>query len=381
VLITAVTTAAGPPATVTFTAAHKFKVNDIVLLKSLPAGYTITSTGIAGIAAANAKDGTLGVPVIVTATNGTTLSSGLVTATSATATFTFAGTVSGTFVTNTITAESAGYGLMTSLKTALTSCQNQYSADIIAGGAAGSGAANTRLTCITTAISPYTRTHCQWLPQTAGASLPIPGNTDEAKPAYDAYQSNIKLIQLAYLQAANRAAAGTFSGISDTTKAIAIVNAARSADLTGATQKYLATVCPGFYQPGDPGSNDPTTGYKNWSADITSASDTVATSAPTQKHFYASCGGAGTTCTGGSGGISDANILTWAQFARSPVTFTTGSGLSATTALLNTSVVVGATTYQDKSANGGTGTENWRTAYSNGPGTFVGTATPTNGLS
>jgi hypothetical protein len=336
--ITAMTQATG---TVTVAAAgHTFKVNDIVILKGT--GLTITTT--------------TGVMPTISATSGTPV----IVATVAAGTFTFAGSFTGTFTPTGATAESVGYGVMNTLKSALVACQDAYARDIINKVATATATA-TRTTCIATAVAPYTRGHCQWLPQTDGAAIPVPDNTPanaDAKAAYDAYQTDIKTIQLAYVSTANRAAAGTFSGISDVAKASAIVSAARAADITGATQKYLATVCPGFYQPGDPAGTDPSTGYKAWTA-------TTGTTAPaasvTQKQFWAST----------TGGITDASILTWAQYAR-PVTFTAGTGLTATTGYLTTSVTSGGTTYSDKSGlTGGTAnSENWRLAYANGPGTY-----------
>jgi hypothetical protein len=181
------------------------------------------------------------------------------------------------------------------------------------------------------------------------------------RTAYDNYQLDIRTIQLAYVSAANRAAAGTFAGLSSSAfpQANAVVSAARAADITGATQKYLATVCPGFYQPGDPALEDPSPGYKLWTA-VSAASDTVAA---TQKHFYASS----TT------GITDASILNWAQYA-AIVTFTPRRGLTAGLAYLSNSITASGTAYADKSGlkGGVDGGENWRLAYANGPGTFPG---------
>ena len=333
--ITAMTQAAS---VVTVAAAgHNFKVGDIVLLKN---------TGTTAITA------TTGVMPTVSATSGTPV----IVATIATGTFTFAGSFTGTFSTSgSPTAEAVGFGKMTDLKSALVACQDTYARETINNVA---GAAANRTSCIATAVAPYTRGHCQWLPAD-GQPLPVP-TAGDALTAYTAYQNDIKTIQLAYVSTANRAAAGTFSGISDVTKASAIVSAARAADITGATQKYLATVCPGFYQPGDPTGTDPSTGYKLWTA-VSAASDALPQTAGSQKHFYASS----------TGGITDASVLTWAQYAR-PVTFTAGTGLTATTGYLATSVTSGGTTYSDKSGmTGGTaGAENWRLAYANGPGTF-----------
>ena len=339
--ITAMTQATG---SVTVSAAgHNFNVGDIVLLKNTGTTAITATTGVMPTVAA-----TSGTPVIVaTSTRG------------ASGTFTFLGSFTGTFsTTGNPTAEAVGYGVMTALKTALVACQDTYAREIITA-AAGVNPADNRTTCIAAAVAPYTRGHCQWLPQTDGAAIPVPPSGD-AKIAYDAYQNDIKTIQLAYVSTANRAAAGTFAGISDTTRASAIVSAARAADITGATQKYLATVCPGFYAPGDPAkaSEDPSLGYKAWTA---TTGSTAPAATVTQKQFWASS----------TGGITDASVLAWAQYAR-PVRFTVGTGLTATTGYLTPSVTSGATTYSDKSGmTGGTvGAENWRLAYANGPGTY-----------
>ena len=170
---------------------------------------------------------------------------------------------------------------------------------------------------------------------------------------------------MAYVSTANRAAAGTFQGIAEQAKASMIVSAARAADISGATQKYLATVCPGFYQPGDPNILDPSTRYKLWTAVLGTAGTTDPLLQDTQTHFWAP-----------STGITDAAILTWAQYART-VTFEANTGLTATIGYLS---AVSATsvgpigTYTDKSGflrkPGVAGTENWRNAYTSGPGTF-----------
>jgi hypothetical protein len=340
-----------PAGSVTVTAAgHKFKAGDIVLLKNTGTTAITATTGVMPTVTLTAASGT---PVIVatTTTPGTT--------------FTFLGSFTGTFsATGSPTAESVGYGVMDTLKKALVTCQDAYARDMInaTSPAAITAAADTRIKCIGTAVAPYTRGHCQWLPQKDGDPIPVPPSGD-AQTAYTAYQTDIKNIQLAYVSTANRAAAGTFSGIADQAKANMIVSAARAADISGATQKYLATVCPGFYQPGDPTLSDPSPGYKLWTA-VLGATGVTADPlvASTQKHFWAP-----------STGITDAAILNWAQYART-VTFVANTGLSATYGYLSAAPNgvgnISGTTYTDKSGNGGSNTENWRSAYVNGPGTF-----------
>jgi hypothetical protein len=323
-------------------AGHNFKVGDIVIMKGT--GLTVTTTS--GV-----------MPTV----SGITETPVIVATVTPNVSFTFSGSFIGTFTPTGATAEAVGYGVMTSLKGALVECQDAYATEVIAAGTnqgAKDAATAKRTSCIATAVAPYTRGHCQWLPPAPTAGNPNPGlpvpPSGDAQIAYNEYQENIKKIQTAYVQAANRAAAGTFTGLTtaaNITKANDIVSAARAADITGATQKYLATVCPGFYQPGDPALPDPSGDYKLWSA-VQGATDTVT---GTQKHFYSP-----TT------GISDAAILTWAQYG-APVTFTPGTGLTAGTGYLNGVTVSG---YSDKSAiTTGPNGENWRIAYANGPGT------------
>ena len=347
VSITAMTSGTPAGSTTVTATGHNFKVGDIVLLKV--AGLTFAGTS--GVMPT--VSGATGTPVIVaTVTIGVS--------------FTFVGTFTGTFTATGATAESIGYGVMTELKSALVTCQDTYATAIIAAGtnqAAKDTANTTRTFCIATAVAPYTRGHCQWLPAAGSTTIPEPKQATNplAFAAWSTYQNDIKLIQTAYVQASNRAAAGSFAGIATTATASDIVSKARAADITGATQKYLATVCPGFYQPGDSTQPDPSPGYKTWTAKQ-EATDSVAT---TVTHFYAP-----TT------GITDAAIMNWAQYART-VTFTAttatvSGGLTATVGLLAPVASGGygpIGTYTDKSGGGTTGAENWRTAYIKGPGT------------
>ena len=345
VSITAMTSGTPAGSTTVTATGHNFKVGDIVLLKVTG----LTFAGTSGVMPT--VSGATGTPVIVaTVTIGVS--------------FTFVGTFTGTFTATGATAESIGYGVMTELKSALVTCQDTYATAIIAAGtnqAAKDTANTTRTFCIATAVAPYTRGHCQWLPAAGSTTIPEPQATNPlAFAAWSTYQNDIKLIQTAYVQASNRAAAGSFAGIATTATASDIVSKARAADITGATQKYLATVCPGFYQPGDSTKPDPSPVYKTWTA-RQEATDSVAT---TVTHFYAP-----TT------GITDAAIMNWAQYART-VTFTAttatvSGGLTATIGLLAPVASGGygpIGTYTDKSG-GTTGAENWRTAYIKGPGT------------
>jgi len=342
--------AAGSPVILTVIS-HSFKVNDIVLLKNLPTGITVTPT-LPGVMPTVL--GVQGTPAIVRAVTATSI--------------TLDGTLAGTFTAGgNPTVEAIGFGVMTVLKAALVACQDEYATAIINAGGDNvkiAAAAGARIRCIGQAVSPYTRGHCQWLPPapttaTPNPTLPIPSSGAE-KTAYEAYQTDIKTIQLAYVSAANRAAAGSFTSFTtNKDKATDIVSAARAADISGATQKYLATVCPGFYQPGDPALSDPSAGYKAWTAVLGTAAataDPLATA--TQKHFWAP-----------STGITDAAILTWAQYAR-VVTFAENEGLTANGAGYLSGLNIAGKTDMSGNTGGVANAQNWRSAYTNGPGTF-----------
>lgn len=339
----ATTTPATTPVsfTITTTAAHTIKVGDLITLSGLPTtGFTFTPSD----AVPTTIDGLTPV-FVVSQVGGTTIQvNGTV-------------TIPATPNYTNIKVKAVGKGLMDTLKQALATCQDTYAQALISNPNSTT-AVSDRTTCIATAVRTYTRGHCKWLPQgTTPAATPTSG---PELTAYNNYQADIQKIQSAYASAYNRAQAGTFTSISDTQKATTIVSAARTADISNATKKYIASVCPGFYQPGNPTTPDPSSTYKAWTADITSASRPAATAAA--PIFWAIPPVAGNAATG----VTDAQILTWAQYAR-PVTFTTGAGLTATTGHLSGLTITG---YTDKSGLGTTGNENWRKAYNAGPGTY-----------
>ena len=213
-----------------------------------------------------------------------------------------------------------------------------------------------RTTCIRSAVTAYAAGHCKW---SVSTNIPTATTDPTAFAAYQEYQADLVKIQSAYAFAAQRAAAGTFTGVSNTTKAVEIVKAARQADMFGATRRYLAKACPGFYQPADPAqaASDPTTKYKGWSVSTAAAKPT------TGYGFWSITPNAAQSTTTG---ITDNEILTWAEY--SGVVSVTNGVLASSGGLLSGVSITGRT---DKSNNGGTGTENWRKAYENGPGTFV----------
>ena len=133
----------------------------------------------------------------------------------------------------------------TTLNTQLQTCQTAYS-QAIAAGTAEATAQATLKTCVSGKVSTYVQTKC---PYTNGVQ---PVSTDTAgSAAWSAYQANINIIRGAYT------AEITAASVTPSVAAypLTLVQAARKADLTGATRKYLATVCPstttgpGFYTP------------------------------------------------------------------------------------------------------------------------------------
>jgi hypothetical protein len=124
---------------------------------------------------------------------------------------------------------------------------------------------------------------------------------------------------------------------SDVTQAM--IAAARKADATGATRKYIKTVCPDFYKTGDATAGtvtDPGANYGSW----TSASGTTNGFDPSR--------------------ITAANVKTWLMYAGSAFdtngNATSGYTISGQTSKWN---------YTD--ANG---VANWKLAMNAGPGTM-----------
>jgi hypothetical protein len=127
------------------------------------------------------------------------------------------------------------------------------------------------------------------------------------------YQDDIKAIQQTYapiiarIQQSNQTGSEAFpkgvyipGGTTIPTFSVAnankIVEAARKADLAGATRKYLASVCPGFYAQESGGTQtDYSATYKAWARGSASTNKT-------ERTFVAA-------------NVTDANIMKWAKFA------------------------------------------------------------------
>lgn len=118
---------------------------------------------------------------------------------------------------------------------------------------------DTRTGCMNTQLQSYINTKCPWAIQQADQTFPQP--TDPTLlAAYTQMQTEIGQIKDAYAPLIQNAMAG-LPGQGDYN----VIKAARQADFTSATRKYLQSVCPGFYQLNgtvDPGSNQITQGRK-----------------------------------------------------------------------------------------------------------------------
>jgi len=229
-----------------------------------------------------------------------------------------------------------------------------------------------RTMCIQTSATSYTIGHCRYLPQ-AGTNRPIvPLASDDpvAFAAYTQYQTDIQAIQTAYAAPMSRAtqnssfpapASGSLgSGLTLTsTQQQTIIEAARKADLANATQKYLASVCPGFYaQTSGNSVTDPSNDYKLWSVSTSASAPTPTGNA---KNFWAS-------------GVTDASIMTWALGAG--VVGLSGPVLSVT--IPSGGIGSGYATAPNVVFNGGGGTGAAGTATVSG-GKITGVTIPVNG--
>lgn len=256
------------------------------------------------------------------------------------------------------------------LRTDLTACENTYSQEYIAanGNATAITAATTKLRgCVETKVSAYITGKCVY---TNGIQ---PGQTDGGSAtttttaAWNAYQDHITAIRRAYSDYIQTPTDTANPGLR-----IQDVQAARKADLTGATRKYLSTVCPastatgpGFYTASDYGITIGTDGTVTETVvtypDATStkyAAWSVYTTAPGATPVYGFYAAA----------VTRTSIAAWAIGAGmlTSTTAATDDPIAPTSGLLQTG-----STYSSVRA----GIPNWVIARDFGPGT-VGTAVP-----
>ena len=261
----------------------------------------------------------------------------------------------------------------TTLRTDLTAWETAYSTAYIAanGDATAITAAQTTLrTCVTDKVSTYVQTKCPYTngvePGTTGG-----GPASAAKTAaWNAYQADIRSIRVAY-----SAYILAPTDATNPTLRVEDVQAARKADLTGATRKYLATVCPattspGFYTPSDYGVDTTTdaAGVTTVTQTTVSYPDPVSSKYAEWK-VYTTAPGATPTY----GFYGDAAYLTRAKIAAWAI----GAGMLTSTDPNQepsepTAGLLGTGSKYSSVANG---IPNWVIARDFGPGT-VGTAIP-----
>ena len=143
----------------------------------------------------------------------------------------------------------------TSFSASLATCQDTYNRDLIAaqGDAARILAADSaRATCIATASNTFVTAKCTVGGKKLSEGEEPTANTPE-KAQYEIYKTNLATVQQGYV---------TAQRLATTTADTMNLNAARKADLSGATRKYIASVCPAFYTTG---TANLTATYAAWS--------------------------------------------------------------------------------------------------------------------
>jgi hypothetical protein len=240
----------------------------------------------------------------------------------------------------------------TTLNTQLQTCQTAYSQAILDGTATTTAQATLK-TCVSDKVSTYIQTKC---PYTNGVQ---PVSTDTAgSAAWTVYQANIKIIRDAYVPRVTEADEATFP--------LALIQAARKADLTGATRQYLATACPsttgpGFYTPAGYGTTttaDATTGA------TTVTSTTVTYPDPVSAKYKSWTGAANAGYGFDPARVTKANIIAWGL----------GAGVIADNATAPTGPLPPATGTKYTTTSTA-GIPNWVIARDYGPGT-IGTEVP-----
>lgn len=221
----------------------------------------------------------------------------------------------------------------------IINCQVAYNtANVTATDATRPGLLTTFNNCIRSNVGLYVDNKCPWI-----NSDPTASNVAEYT-ALTQYNNDQNAIQAAYVD--------LFTRSSDTTSPTTeVVEAALKADLTGATRRYLATVCPAYFKTK---GNDPTATYAAWTVVPSSSA------APTAYSFWAN-----------GGKITAAQVNTWAtkavRYTVDQTTYetTTGTPYAATGSTWNANT----TTVDPNATVAGTLYQNWELARDNGPGT------------
>ena len=191
--------------------------------------------------------------------------------------------------------------------------------------------------CVRSNVGLYVDTKCRWV-----TSDPTASDTNEYA-AFGQFSNDQIAIQTAYMDLLARSDTST-------TPRLDVVEAALKADLTGATRRYLATVCPDYFKTP---TNNPTSTYLTWTTTATApAASTYA--------FYA----------GATGKITAAMVNTWAAKAAQYTTNDITTGAEPFT--VDAPYVSTGSTYNANSTisnPAGGFYKNWEIAKDNGPGT------------
>jgi len=179
-------------------------------------------------------------------------------------------------------------------------------------------------TCVASRTTEYVTSMCPWTTNTPTAA----SATAAVVAAKTAYDTDISTIRTAYTALQN----------SVSTDLTPILNAARRADITGATRKYLNAVCPNYYVPATGGSVPAT--YATWQASAT----TIASNPPSI--YFDGSRLAFTDAT--TKAAVKARLISWSKYAASNSTGTAPLMPSCTLYSVN---------------------NNWKTAQQYGPGT------------
>jgi hypothetical protein len=246
----------------------------------------------------------------------------------------------------------------TTLTSQLTACQTAYSTSVAAGTATAT-AQTTLQTCVSTSVSAYVTNKCPYTngvqpAATAGATVTA---------AWATYQTDIGSIRTAY---------ANLIGSTNTASTAAMITAARKADLTGATRRYLATVCPatsgpGFYTASDYGLTPTTTnGVTTYAVTSPPPSypDPISTTYAAWR-TYTAAPPAGTVYGFSATAVTDASVQAWAV----------GAGVwtgTDTTVTPTSALAASGSKYSGVST---AGIPNWVVARDFGPGS-IGTSVP-----
>lgn len=202
--------------------------------------------------------------------------------------------------------------------------------------------ASTFTTCIETQTTTYYNSMCPYLSTDPSAANGAPAAYVTAKTTLtnETASTSATSIGSAYTGLKNSAS----------TAMTPVVNAARKADITGATRKYMATVCPNYYVTAT-GTATPSN-YTTWAVYAT------ASAAGASTYYFQTDRVKFTTAAEKTSVLS--KITEWAKYAAQNPTNTGGP---------TAPLVSGCNLYNAMSADGVT--PNWKLAQQYGPGTVI----------